>query len=115
MQTFLPYESFEETAKCLDYRRLGKQRIEAYQIIDLLEQENAGIDISFLPWGNHPARHGSNAAQLGPLSTGLAGTQRRTLSENRTPYHAVSRDRRSHDARARVILVCVDRLPGSSS
>jgi hypothetical protein len=54
MQTFLPYSDFGETAKCLDMRRLGKQRVEAYQIIDLLEQEKAGVDISFLPWGNHP-------------------------------------------------------------
>jgi hypothetical protein len=26
MQTFLPYPSFVKSAKCLDYRRLGKQR-----------------------------------------------------------------------------------------
>lgn len=29
MQTFLPYKSFVESAKALDYRRLGKQRVEA--------------------------------------------------------------------------------------
>jgi len=29
MQTFLPYADFRETAKCLDYKRLGKQRLEA--------------------------------------------------------------------------------------
>ena len=28
MQTFLPYKDFGKTAKCLDYRRLGKQRVE---------------------------------------------------------------------------------------
>ena len=55
MQTFMPYDNFEESAKCLDYRRLGKQRVEAKQIIDLLEKYDAGIDISKLPWGNHPA------------------------------------------------------------
>ena len=37
MQTFLPYESFEESAKVLDYRRLGKQRVEGMQIINAIE------------------------------------------------------------------------------
>ena len=32
MQTFLPYPDFKASAACLDYRRLGKQRIEAKQI-----------------------------------------------------------------------------------
>jgi len=32
MQTFLPYADFKESAQCLDYRRLGKQRVEAKQI-----------------------------------------------------------------------------------
>ena len=55
MQTFLPYDDFYKSAKCLDYRRLGKQRVEAKQIINLLEKHDNGIDISKLPWGNHPA------------------------------------------------------------
>jgi len=33
MQTFLPFESFTKTAKVLDYRRLGKQRVECKQIL----------------------------------------------------------------------------------
>ena len=36
MNTFLPYADFHETAKCLDSKRLGKQRLEAKQILDLL-------------------------------------------------------------------------------
>ena len=48
MQTFLPYSSFIESAKCLDYRRLGKQRVEAYQILRALTGESKG-------WVNHPA------------------------------------------------------------
>lgn len=49
MQTFLPYPDFERTAKVLDYRRLGKQRIEAKQILQLLigERDNN--------WKHHPA------------------------------------------------------------
>jgi hypothetical protein len=50
MQTFLPYYSFEESAKCLDYRRLGKQRVEVYQIINILEGKNKTNG-----WVNHPA------------------------------------------------------------
>jgi hypothetical protein len=37
MQTFLPYSSFSETARCLDNKRLGKQRVEAFTIIEILE------------------------------------------------------------------------------
>lgn len=47
MQTFLPYANFKQTAQCLDYRRLGKQRVEAFQILDTIE--NGG------GWKNHPA------------------------------------------------------------
>jgi hypothetical protein len=37
MQTFLPYRDFVKCAKTLDKGRLGKQRVEAKQIIDLLD------------------------------------------------------------------------------
>lgn len=50
MQTFLPYADFVESAKCLDYRRLGKQRVEAYQIINILTGKTAKKG-----WINHPA------------------------------------------------------------
>lgn len=48
MQTFLPYPDFRESAQCLDYRRLGKQRVEAMQILKALRGETKG-------WVNHPA------------------------------------------------------------
>ena len=48
MQTFLPYKSFQKTAECLDYRRLGKQRVEAMQILKGLNDPNYS-------WANHPA------------------------------------------------------------
>lgn len=48
MQTFLPYADFRETAKVLDYRRLGKQRVEAFQIFRAMNGETRG-------WRNHPA------------------------------------------------------------
>lgn len=47
MQTFLPYKSFSESAACLDMRRLGKQRVEAKQILMALTGESKG-------WINHP-------------------------------------------------------------
>jgi len=48
MQTFLPYSNFEKTAQCLDYRRLGKQRVETMQIMNTLCGLSDG-------WANHPA------------------------------------------------------------
>lgn len=49
MQTFLPYSDFTKTAKILDYRRLGKQRVEARQILDIIINKKTGA------WSNHPA------------------------------------------------------------
>ncbi len=37
MQTFLPYTDFKQSARCLDYKRLGKQRLEARTILNILE------------------------------------------------------------------------------
>ena len=48
MQTFLPYSNFEASAKVLDYRRLGKQRVECLQILNVMTDPSKG-------WGNHPA------------------------------------------------------------
>lgn len=50
MQTFLPLADFSETAKVLDRQRLGKQRVECYQILETL----AGISTTHT-WRNHPA------------------------------------------------------------
>ena len=33
MQTFLPYADFAQSAKALDPKRLGKQRVETIQIV----------------------------------------------------------------------------------
>ena len=48
MMTFAVSESLVECAKALDYRRLGKQRVEAYQIWRCLMGITKG-------WRNHPA------------------------------------------------------------
>lgn len=39
MQTFLPYNSFLQSARCLDQHRLGKQRIETVEILVTLSEE----------------------------------------------------------------------------
>jgi hypothetical protein len=50
MQTFLPSTSFKISAQILDYKRLGKQRIEAKQLLNILlnRTDKKG-------WRHHPA------------------------------------------------------------
>jgi hypothetical protein len=53
MQTFLPDPDFRKTANLLDYRRLGKQRVETKQILLTLDALEAGVTKK--GWANHPA------------------------------------------------------------
>lgn len=74
MQTFLPYSSFSESVKCLDWQRLGKQRAEAKQMLlailqgpkvlrnpatkqvlwgVALDQAPEGFVVVNTPWYNH--------------------------------------------------------------
>lgn len=48
MQTFLPFADFAATARALDDRRLGKQRVETLQILRALTRPVYG-------WKHHPA------------------------------------------------------------
>jgi hypothetical protein len=48
VQTFLPYSDFERTARVLDTKRLGKQRVEVIQVIRALTVPGYG-------WASHPA------------------------------------------------------------
>ena len=48
MQTFLPIADMHESVKALDNKRLGKQRVEALQILNTLEGRSRG-------WRHHPA------------------------------------------------------------
>lgn len=48
MQTFLPYPDFRASATVLDQRRLGKQRVEALQVLRALVRPGYG-------WRHHPA------------------------------------------------------------
>lgn len=48
MQTFLPYADFQASARVLDDKRLGKQRVEAIQVI-------RGLVVPGYGWRHHPA------------------------------------------------------------
>lgn len=48
MQTFVPYPDILESVRVLDRQRLGKQRVEAYQILRALTGVSKG-------WIHHPA------------------------------------------------------------
>lgn len=50
MQTFLPVADFQASAEMLDNRRLGKQRLEALQLIRTIACGTGG-------WIHHPAAH----------------------------------------------------------
>ena len=49
MQTFLPYPDFIQSVKVLDYRRLGKQRVETFQVLNILLERTPTKG-----WRNHP-------------------------------------------------------------
>jgi hypothetical protein len=48
VQTFLPYPDFARSAASLDARRLGKQRVEALQVL-------RGLTVPGYGWRRHPA------------------------------------------------------------
>lgn len=50
MQTFLPYSDFKKSVKCLDNKRLGKQRVEAFQIHNIVSGKRTTGG-----WISHPA------------------------------------------------------------
>lgn len=50
MQTFLPFIEFSQSAKALDSKRLNKQILEGYQILNVLSNDDPHAG-----WRNHPA------------------------------------------------------------
>ena len=48
MQTFLPHADFERSARALDTKRLGKQRVECIQVV-------RGLTVPGYGWRHHPA------------------------------------------------------------
>lgn len=55
MQTFLPSASFRRSARYLDNKRLGKQRVECKQILLALGVPIGQHDPYVSRWRNHPA------------------------------------------------------------
>ena len=54
MQTFLPYKDFKKSLSVLDDKRLGKQRVEAYQIISAITGRPRKDGKPYKGWINHP-------------------------------------------------------------
>jgi hypothetical protein len=50
MQTFLPYPDIKKSIRALDNKRLGKQRVEAFQILNIILNRTKTKG-----WKNHPA------------------------------------------------------------
>src|SRR5919112_5147061 len=48
MQTFVPYADFQASARALDTKRLGKQRVEVIQIV-------RALTVPGYAWSQHPA------------------------------------------------------------
>lgn len=72
MQTFLPLPSFRDSARCLDYRRLGKQRVECKQLLLALGVPVGEHSPKPTAWANHPAarmwrRHELSLAHYGEV------------------------------------------------
>lgn len=68
MQTFIPYPNFVQSARSLDYKRLGKQRVETLQILNALAGKTRG-------WVNHPATKMWRGYEQALCLYGLAVTQ----------------------------------------
>ncbi|MFW9904604.1 MAG: pyrimidine dimer DNA glycosylase/endonuclease V [Candidatus Thorarchaeota archaeon] len=54
MQTFLPFSDFTKSFKVLDWKRLGKQRVEALTIIKAIESQSRNDGKQYKGWSNHP-------------------------------------------------------------
>ncbi len=68
VQTFLPYASFERSARALDDARLGKQRVEVLQLLNVLHGVRSG-------WRNHPAVRMWRGHEEALIEYGLAVTR----------------------------------------
>jgi len=68
MQTFVPHTSLELSAQVLDYRRLGKQRVETLQILNAMGAPAAGRK----GWTSHPATKMWSANRGALITYGVA-------------------------------------------
>ena len=54
MQTFLPYKDFRKSLESLDDKRLGKQRVETSQILNVILGRPKKDGTPYKGWLNHP-------------------------------------------------------------
>jgi len=54
MQTFLPYPDLQQSLKVLDYKRLGKQRVEASQLLSAILNRPTKKNQLYKGWVRHP-------------------------------------------------------------
>lgn len=54
MQIFLPYSDMRKSLQSLDNKRLGKQRVETYQIISAITRRPKLDGTPYKGWLNHP-------------------------------------------------------------
>lgn len=54
MQIFLPYSDMRKSLQTLDNKRLGKQRVETYQIISAITRRPKLDGTPYKGWLNHP-------------------------------------------------------------
>lgn len=94
MQTFLPFASFATSGQVLDYRRLGKQRVEAFQLLVAIddswainERARKGLASPVKGWRNHPAAimwRGYGDALRGYMNTMIQEWVKRGYNNNMT-------------------------------
>lgn len=65
MQTFVPYSNIQQCAAVLDRQRLGKQRVETFQLL----RTNCGLVNG---WRNHPAAKMWLGHEAGLIAYGVA-------------------------------------------
>lgn len=105
MQTFLPYPDFAPSAAVLDDRRLGKQRVEALQILRALHLHDYG-------WATHPAVlmwRGHTAALVSYGLTIVAAWQARGHGD--TTRDNIAEFAGADDPADQVTLAAAGRLP----
>jgi hypothetical protein len=72
MQTFLPHPNYRRSLECLDRQRLGKQRVEALQLLNALSGfSKSGKD----GWKNHPAALMWRRSEFALLDYGLTACE----------------------------------------
>lgn len=95
MQTFLPVPNYAESARILDYRRLGKQRVECKQIILAFSTIKGG-------WVNHPATKmwRGHEASLCMYGAAMCGEWvRRGYKDTLHPFFMIAMEQYAQDGR----------------